>query len=73
MTGCHVRRRNVVTTWACQDGCLNRWLFGSVHEAREASEASLQEYNGERSHGSLGGRAPSKFFEQGQEDQGEAA
>jgi transposase InsO family protein len=56
-----------------RDGCLNRWLFESVREAREASEAWLQEYNSERPHGSLGGLAPSKFFEQEQEEQREAA
>ncbi len=47
-----------------RDGCLNRWLFGSVREAREASEAWLHEYNEERPHGSLGGRLPAVFFEQ---------
>ena len=56
-----------------RDGCLNRWLFESLREGREASEAWLQEYNGERPHGSLGGLTPSKFFEQGQEPQREAA
>ncbi len=47
-----------------RDGCLNRWLFASVREAREASEAWLQEYNVERPHGSLDGRVPAVFFEQ---------
>ena len=56
-----------------RDGCLNRWLFESVREAREASEAWLQEYNEERPHGSLGGLTPSKFFEQWEEQEREAA
>ncbi len=56
-----------------RDGCLNRWLFASVREAREATETWLQEYNSERPHGSLGGLTPSKFFEQEQEEQREAA
>jgi hypothetical protein len=33
-----------------RDGCLNRWLFESVREARETSEAWLSEYNEERPH-----------------------
>jgi putative transposase len=56
-----------------RDGCLNRWLFESVREGREASEAWLQEYNVERPHGSLGGLAPSMFFEQGEQQDREAA
>jgi transposase InsO family protein len=46
-----------------RDRCLNRWLFESVREAREPSEAWLHEYNRQRPHGSLGGRSPAKFFE----------
>ena len=46
-----------------RDGCLNRWLFESVREAREASESWLVEYNEERPHGSLGGLTPVSFFE----------
>jgi putative transposase len=46
-----------------RDGCLNRWLFESVREARETSEWWLHEYNEERPHGSLGGLTPSRFFE----------
>jgi putative transposase len=30
-----------------RDGCLNRWLFESIREAREASESWLHEYNEE--------------------------
>ena len=56
-----------------RDGCLNRWLFESVREAREATEAWLQEYNEERPHGSLGGRSPVLFFEQWEEQKREAA
>jgi putative transposase len=46
-----------------RDGCLNRWLFESVRQARETTEAWLQQYNVERPHGSLGGLTPSEFFE----------
>jgi transposase InsO family protein len=56
-----------------RDSCLNRWLFESVREAREASEAWLQEYNVERPHGSLSGRSPALFFEQWEEQDREAA
>lgn len=56
-----------------RDGCLNRWLFESVREAREASEAWLQEYNQERPHGSLGGRSPARFFEQWEQENRDAA
>ncbi len=56
-----------------RDGCLNRWLFESLREAREASESWLHEYNEERPHGSLGGLTPSRFFEQREEQDREAA
>jgi len=56
-----------------RDGCLNRWLFESVREAREATEHWLQEYNEERPHGSLGGRPPVLFFEQWEEQKRKAA
>ncbi len=56
-----------------RDGCLNRWLFESVREAREASEAWLLEYNEERPHGSLGGLTPVSFFERGKNQEREAA
>ena len=45
------------------DGCLDRWWFGSLREAREASESWLREYNHERPHGSLDGLTPVEFFE----------
>jgi putative transposase len=56
-----------------RDGCLNRWLFESLREARETSEFWLQEYNEERPHGALGGLTPFKFFEQAQDQEREAA
>ena len=56
-----------------RDGCLNRWLFESVREAREASEFWLHEYNRERPHGSLGGRPPAEFFELWEQEKREAA
>jgi transposase InsO family protein len=56
-----------------RDGCLNRWLFATLREAREASESWLREYNEERPHGSLGGLTPSKFSEQWKEQAREAA
>jgi transposase InsO family protein len=46
-----------------RDGCLDRWWFGSLREAREASESWLREYNHERPHGSLNGLTPMEFFE----------
>ncbi len=56
-----------------RDGCLNRWLFESLREAREASEVWLQEYHVERPHGSLGGRVPEVFFEQWEKQERDAA
>ena len=56
-----------------RDGCLNRWLFESVREAREATEHWLQEYNTERPHESLSGRSPVLFFEQWEETERRAA
>jgi transposase InsO family protein len=50
-----------------RDGCLNRWLFSSPLEARRIVEDWLREYNEERPHGSLGGLAPSTFFERWEE------
>jgi len=51
-----------------RDGCLNRWLFSSPREARRIAEHWLLEYNEERPHGSLGGLAPSTFFERWEEE-----
>jgi putative transposase len=43
-----------------RDGCLDRWYFESLREAREASESWLHEYNEFRPHSSLGERTPSE-------------
>jgi putative transposase len=56
-----------------RDGCLDRWLFESVQEAREAAEWWLREYNEERPHGSLNGMTPAAFSSMWEEDQREAA
>jgi putative transposase len=56
-----------------RDGCLNRWLFESIREARETTESWLQEYNQVRPHGSLGGLAPFMFFKHGKPQDREAA
>jgi len=56
-----------------RDGCLDRWLFESLREAREATEAWLREYNQERPHGSLEGLAPLEFFELWEDQELEAA
>lgn len=47
-----------------RDGCLDRWLFTSVREARAVIAQWLQEYNTVRPHGSLGGKTPAAFAEQ---------
>jgi len=36
-----------------RDGCLNRWVFASVREARLVVESWRREYNEERPHGVL--------------------
>ena len=51
----------------------NRWLFESVREGREASEAWLREYNDERPHGSLSGMTPATFSQKCLAEQREAA
>jgi putative transposase len=56
-----------------RDGCLNRWLFESLREAREASEAWLREYNQERPHGSLEGHTPFEFSELWEDQERDAA
>jgi len=56
-----------------RDGCLDRWLFESVREAREAAESWLREYNEERPHGSLNGMTPAAFSSMWEKDQREAA
>jgi transposase InsO family protein len=47
-----------------RDGCLNRWLFTSVHEARRIITHGLEEYNNARPHGALDGLTPRAFAEQ---------
>jgi transposase InsO family protein len=44
-----------------RDGCLNRWLFVSVREARLVVEQWRQEYNEERPHGALGQITPAAY------------
>lgn len=45
-----------------RDGCLNRWVFYTVQEARRVIEQWLSEYNQERPHGSLKGRTPAQYL-----------
>jgi putative transposase len=47
-----------------RDGCLNRWLFTSVQEARRIITHWLEEYNHERPHGALDGLTPHAFAAQ---------
>jgi putative transposase len=44
-----------------RDGCLNRWLFTSVQEAKRIIGNWLEEYNHERPHGALEGLTPRAF------------
>jgi putative transposase len=48
-----------------RDGCLNRWAFMSVREAKLIVEAWRQEYNEFRPHSSLGGKTPEQFLGSG--------
>lgn len=43
--------------------CLDRWLFGSMTEARVVIRQWLEEYNTVRPHGSLGGMNPEQFLQ----------
>jgi putative transposase len=45
-----------------RDGCLNRWQFHSLSEARAVIGEFVREYNEERPHGALKGRFPSEFL-----------
>jgi transposase InsO family protein len=56
-----------------RDGCLDRWYFESLREAREASESWLREYNREQPHGSLDGATPSDSARNWWEGQSKAA
>lgn len=47
--------RNESFNGVFRDGCLNRWLFTSVQEARRIINHWLEEYNNERPHGALDG------------------
>jgi putative transposase len=47
-----------------RDGCLNRWLFALVHEARRIIANWLEEYNHEQPHGALHGLTPHAFVAQ---------
>lgn len=47
-----------------RDGCLDRWLFYSVQEARRVINQWLWEYNHERPHGALNGLKPAQFAAQ---------
>ena len=44
-----------------RDGCLNRWAFLSVREARLVVEGWRQEYNEERPHGALNQITPAAY------------
>src|SRR4029453_5710713 len=48
-----------------RDGCLNRWLFTSVHEAQRIITNWLEEYHHERHHGALDGLTPRACAVQG--------
>lgn len=47
-----------------RDGCLDRWLFYSVQEARRVISAWLEEYNVERPHGALAGVPPARYVKE---------
>ena len=47
-----------------RDGCLKRWLFTSVPEARRLMTKWLEEYNDERPQGALDGLTPRAFAAQ---------
>jgi transposase InsO family protein len=47
-----------------RDGCLDRWLFASVQEARRLIIHWREEYNHERPHGALDGLTPADFAAQ---------
>lgn len=47
-----------------RDGCLDRWLFYSVQEARRIIQSWLEEYNTERPHGALAGATPASYLKE---------
>jgi len=56
-----------------RDGCLDRWLFYSVQEARRVIDAWLDEYNTERPHGALAGVTPASYVKELKEISSKAA
>ncbi len=56
-----------------RDGCLDRWLFYSVQEARNVIKTWLDEYNTERPHGALDGRCPARYLKEKTEKNRKAA
>ena len=56
-----------------RDGCLDRWLFYSVQEARRVIGAWLKEYNTERPHGALAGVPPARYVKKIKENISKAA
>jgi putative transposase len=56
-----------------RDGCLNRWAFSSVREARLIVESWRQEYNEERPHGALDQITPAAYAAGVGQQQREAA
>jgi len=56
-----------------RDGCLNRWAFLSVREARLIVESWRQEYNEERPHGALNQITPAAYAAGLEQENREAA
>ena len=56
-----------------RDGCLDRWIFTSVREAKQVIRQWLDEYNTVRPHGSLRGKTPEVFAKQERLSKGAAA
>jgi transposase InsO family protein len=56
-----------------RDGCLNRWAFMSVREARLIVESWRHEYNEERPHGALGQITPAAYAAGVRQENREAA
>ena len=56
-----------------RDGCLDRWLFYSVREARRVISTWLDEYNSERPHGALAGVTPARYVKQFKDKKRKAA
>lgn len=56
-----------------RDGCLDRWLFYSVQEARRVINSWLDEYNIERPHGALAGVTPARYVKKLKEKRRKAA